>query len=56
MEPTTWVDPEDVCYPNGGMLRRGRAMLRANEHNPIVLPYGTVRAVGVQEASDVRIA
>lgn len=47
LSPTgkTWLMPEEDCYPSGGILRRGRAILRQNPHNPIVLPYGEIRAV-----------
>ncbi len=41
----TWLDDESVAYPNGAMRRRGRAVVRRNPHNPIVLPYGDVHAV-----------
>jgi hypothetical protein len=44
---TTWLDPEARAYPHGGFTRRGRAILCENEHNPITLPYGEVRAVRV---------
>ena len=46
---TTWLDPEDFAYPSGGVYagRRARVILRANPHNPIVLPYGTLRTVRV---------
>jgi hypothetical protein len=41
----TWLDPEERAYPRGGFTRRGRAVLRENEHNPVALPYGQARAV-----------
>lgn len=41
----TRLDPEERCYPSGGFLRKGRAILRRNPHNPIVLPYAEVRAI-----------
>lgn len=41
----TWIDPEERAYPAGGFTRKGRAVLHQNEHNPIVLPYGEVRAI-----------
>lgn len=45
MKPDTWIAPEEHAYPNGGFTRRGRAKLDPNPHNPIVLPYGRIRAV-----------
>jgi len=41
----TRLDPEEYAYPSGGFHRRGKAILRANPHNPVLLPYGEVRAV-----------
>jgi hypothetical protein len=41
----TRLDPEEYAYPNGGFTRKGKAILRANQHNPITLPYGEVRAI-----------
>jgi len=35
MKPTTWLEPEEHAYPNGGMTRRGRALW----------PDGKLRAV-----------
>lgn len=46
----TWLDPEERAYPGDTFTRRGRARLRQNEHNPMVLPYGTVRAVKAKVA------
>lgn len=45
--PETWLDPEEYAYPRGGFTRRGRARVTRNRHNPIVLPYGEIRAVRV---------
>lgn len=42
---STSLQPEEYAYPNGSLTRQGRAVLRQNPHNPIVLPYGEVRAV-----------
>lgn len=41
----TFLEPEECCYPRGGYLRKGRAVLVSNIHNPIELPYGGVRSV-----------
>jgi len=41
----TWIEPEDVCYPSGGMLRRARVFVDRNPHNPTGLPYGELRTV-----------
>ena len=45
MSDTTYIESEDACYPSGGFLRRGRARLVEDIHNPLGLPYGEVRAV-----------
>jgi hypothetical protein len=42
---TTWLDPEEAAYPHGGFTRRGRALIARNEHAPLDLPYGQVRAI-----------
>lgn len=44
----TWLEPEKFAYmPDGrnAWLRRAFVVLRQNEHNPIVLPYGKKRIV-----------
>lgn len=43
----TWLEAESMTYPSGGFLRRAYVILRQNEHNPIVLPYGEMRIVSV---------
>ena len=45
MPTLTHLDPESACYPSGGFLRRGRAIVTRNPHNPIALPYGEIRSV-----------
>lgn len=45
MPTRTWLDPEERAYPNNTFTRNGTAILRKNEHNPIELPYGELRAV-----------
>jgi hypothetical protein len=42
---STWLEGEELCYPSGGFKRRARVILRRNEHNPLVLPYGESRVV-----------
>lgn len=42
---STWLEGEELCYPSGGFKRRARVILRRNEHNPLVLPYGETRVV-----------
>lgn len=45
MNNETWLDGEEMAYPNGAMRRKGRARVQVNPHNPVVLPYGKVRSV-----------
>lgn len=44
-EDGTWIEPEERTYPSGGFHRRAYVTLRANQHNPVVLPYGEKRLV-----------
>jgi len=46
-KPETWIDPEELAYPDGGFTRKGRVVLTRNPHNPIDLAYGEVRTVMV---------
>lgn len=42
----TWLEPEDLAYPNGAMRRRALVFVRPNEHNPLTdLPIGSLRVV-----------
>lgn len=45
MERETWLEPEERCYPRGGMARRARVRIARNKHNAIDLPYGELRIV-----------
>ena len=45
MEPKaqTWIDPEELAYPNDSFTRKGRAILKKNDFYPVPeLPYGKV--------------
>lgn len=42
----TWLEPEELAYPNGAMRRRALVHVRPNEHNPLPdLPIGSLRVV-----------
>ena len=42
---STWLEPEDLAYPNGGFTRRAHAVIEPNPHNPQRLPFGTAYIV-----------
>ena len=42
----TWLEPEELAYPNGAMRRRALVFVRPNPHNPLQdLPIGSLRIV-----------